>query len=127
MREQFRSRLYDFVYVTGKIDRFGHMKFDGHETILRENPNTGLVNPIRFTDKGPIEPIYFAGKATLIVDAKIGSEIIGDGHMWIPEDLSKKGFRVGERVIVCGNVEVYKKSNGQYDYCVSPKRIEHSE
>lgn len=127
MREELREKLYQFVEVTGKIKRFGNMKFDGNKTILDANPYTGLINPIRFTDDGPTEPIYFTGKATLIINAKVGGKQIEDGHMWIPEDLSQKGFKIGDKLALYGNVEIYKRANNTIDYCVQAKRIEHVE
>ena len=125
MRKQLKNRLYDFVYVYGVISKFGKMLFDGHKTIIYDDPETGLINPIRFNDKGPQEPIYFSTGATLIVDATIDGEKIGDGHMWLPEDLSKKNFSLGDKVKVCGNVERYKKKDGKIDYCINVKRTEH--
>ena len=125
MRNELGEQLYNFVYVIGTIERFGIMKFDGHYTILKQNPNTGMVNPVRFNDKQGVEAVYFNGKSTLIVDARIDGRLIGDGHMWIPQDLSMNGCHVGDKIRVCGNVEAYQKANGAYDYCVNAKRIVH--
>lgn len=125
MRDELGEQLYKFVYVVGKIQKFGKMKFDGHKRILERDPSTGMINPVRFTDGGCEDAVYFKRKATLIVEASINGEIIGDGHMWIPEDLSMKGFNIGDKVKVCGNVEIYQRKNKTNDYCVNTKRIEH--
>lgn len=124
MRDGLGEQLYKFVCVDGIIQKFGEMKFDGHDTILKRNPFTGMITPIRFTDGGCTDAIYFTGKATLIINASEGGKVIGDGHMWIPEDLSMKGFHIGDKVKVCGNVEIYQRKNGTYDYCINVKRVE---
>lgn len=125
MRNELEEQLYNFVYVLGKIERFGKMQFDGHKTILTKNPFTGMTTPIRFKDGGGVEAIYFCSKSTLIVNAQLNGNLIGDGHMWIPEDLSMKGFHIGDTIRVCGNVEIYQRGNGTFDYCVRADRIEH--
>lgn len=125
MREILEERLYDFVCVYGEISTFGSYLFDGHDTIVKENPKTGLINPIRATDNGPRSPIYFVTGTTLIVNATLDGEIIGDGHLWIPEDLSMKDFSIGDKVNIYGNVEMYRKKENEYDYCIHVKRVEH--
>lgn len=127
MREQYEKRLYDFVNVSGEIAEFRFMKFDGYKRIMEKNPKDGFIYPVRFTDGGLREPVYFTGRTTLVLNARAEGELIGDGHIWISEDLEKKGFRIGDKITICGNVEAYKKGNGKYDYCVFPKRIERRE
>ncbi len=116
MRSILEESLYNFVYITGMISKFGEMKFDGNSTILK-------VNPIRFSNGELINPIHFKGKTTLIVNATINGCIIEDGHMWIAEDLFMKGFDIGNIVDICGNVEKYRRGDGTFDFCVSLRNI----
>lgn len=125
MRAELANKLHDFVCIDGTIHKFGNMKFDGHSTIMDRDMETGLICVVRRTDNGPIEPAYFATGTTLICGANIDGGLIGDGHMWIPEDLSKKNFKLGDRVKIFGNVEMYKKNDGNIDYGIDVKRTEH--
>ena len=123
MRTQLENSLYQHIKITGIIDRFGTMRFDGHDTIQKSNPHTGIINPIRFIDTDVIEPIYFDGKSTLIKNARLNNELIGDGHMWIPQDLSQKGFHINEEICVDGTAEYYKRHDGSYDFTIKSMRI----
>lgn len=124
MRKELEKYLTQSVEIHGKIQRFGNMKFDGDETIVFEDPETGLIRPMRYTDYDFTEPMFYKGKTSKITDATVNGEKIGDGHIWLPEDLSMKDFNEGDKVIILGNVEKYKKKNGQYDYCIKRVRVE---
>lgn len=126
MRDELGKQLYGFVCVTGSVNGFHEMKFDGHKTIIHQNPYTGLSKALRHKDDGGIDAFYYTGKVTLIINAQIEGKKIGDGHIWIPEDLSMKGFKIGEQIRIYGNVEIYQRRNGTYDYCIWEDRIEHA-
>ncbi len=123
MRTQLENSLYQYIKITGIIDKFGTMLFDGHDTIQKSNPHTGIINPIRFIDADVIEPIYFGEKTTLINNARLNNELIGDGHMWIPQDLSQKGFHINDKICVGGTVEYYKRHDGSYDFTIKSMHI----
>lgn len=125
MREEFKERKYKYVKVTGIIGKFGEYRFDGHDTILAEDPETGLINPIRRTDGSPYNTMYHLNQTTLIVEATVDGELVGDGHLWISEDLNSEayGYDIGDKINIYGNIEVYKKGD-TYDFCVNPQRYE---
>ena len=72
-----------------------------------------------------VRPFYFVGRWTLIIDAHIGNEVIGDGHIWLVEDLGNAiQARENDRVLIKGHVVRYNKHRGkETDYCVRPISI----
>jgi hypothetical protein len=118
VREQLQNKLNEYVHITGIILLFGEFIFDGHE-VLDENEHL-------FSNDGePISPIYFIGHTTLIADARIDGNLIGDGHMWISQDLSID-YVEGDNIDIYGKVKMYKRIGGSCDYCIIPVRVKYA-
>lgn len=83
-----------------------------------------LVEEARISSE-KVRSCYFVGNWTLIKDTHIGKEIIGDGHIWLIEDLSKAiQAKIGDKELIKGYVVQYAKHNGtEIDYCVWPISI----
>lgn len=124
MREELKEYLHTGQTVTGKITKFSKMSFDGKENILEEDPETGKKSPLRFNVSGSIDAVRFINQTTLLTDVKIDGKLVGDGHLWITQDLSQKGFNQNDMVKVSGTIEAYKKKAG-VDFCIDPFRFEH--
>ena len=132
MREELKHNLHDYITITAKIMKFGRMKFDGHDrylddTACQENAETRKILEIKEefrNDDGMEEPIYYVGQTTLLTDVRCDGKLVGDGHLWLPEDLKMKGYKVGEEIKICGRVEAYKKNKNQLEYGVNKKRAE---
>lgn len=117
-KECYEKKSGEICEVVGIIKRFKEYKEDGYEN---------LVNDIDFIipEDEITSPIYFYKRRTLLVNAQIYNQKIGDGHIWIVEDMEKlKGLKEGDTVRIRGIIRKYKKYKNKItereDYCIEP-------
>ena len=123
-REELANKLYQYEKIQGVIAGFGSMYFDGYDQIISLDSKHGVYNPIRKYDQAPIELLRHVDKSTLLKECCIKGTKIGDGHLWIPENLGKKGFKINDVIIITGHIEKYKRKNGTFDYCIKATRFD---
>lgn len=124
-RTILEDKLYELVTVDGIIEKHGNLKFDGYDRMVTTKPGTEYFNPIRKYDDGCIDVVYHKNMTTLLRDCKIDGKSISDGHLWFPMNLSyNNDFKTGDKIKIIGHVEMYKRQDGTYDYCINPTRVE---
>lgn len=132
MREEFEPYLQQYITVEGIFIKTGYRKEDGHKKILWEDPESKLTNPIRRFPPGvPIYKGFFGDdieyendNTSLIHNLTMNGNIVGDGHLWLTEDITLRGFVYGNKVKISGQVEKYRKNNGDIDYCIDRPTVE---
>lgn len=109
------------VVVEGTIAGRRKCKEDGYENII-DNDTYQKARE----NKQVVSPIAFVDYRTLIKDATIDGKPIGDGHIWVVEDLKElKNMNIGDRIKIFGTIQKYTKHHGkETDYCISPYRFE---
>lgn len=128
MRGKLKEYLGEWVIGEAKIEKFGNMRFDGEGLIKNGQLNLDYYNSEEFNSEPPksiksefkIDPIEFKTKTTLLTNIRINDVEVTD-HIWIPEDLSKKGFKEMEEIKFAGIVKEYTRKDKSKDYVCAAK------
>lgn len=116
-RDVYKKFLEKEVEVVGIIKEIREGHSEPYKNVINDN-----VIQMAKRNKKISSPICFVGKRYLVKEAKIGDEKIGDGHIWIVEDIGElKGIKVGDKISIFGTVKQYKKKHGKLDYCIRPR------
>ena len=133
MREYLRQYFMygQPVIIDVEIIKFGKFCFDGSDNLIPFPYAENTFSPIIFDTSKASDflnlPIRYKTKTTLLKPLCIldQPEYLFDesDHFWLPDDLSKYGYRKGSKLQIMGHVSIYQRSDKSDDFCLDPNSV----